>query len=72
MEFTAVPIPGRDSDLGLKVDRKITMLLVLLSERFGQDGARAYRDWLSMAVQAQRQAEPVGMILRDEVRDGRE
>lgn len=43
LEFTAVP---RGKTIGFQVDKKITALRVLMSERFGADGLRTFEDWL--------------------------
>lgn len=49
MEFTATPAPDRKV-VGLTVDKKITMLKVLLSERFGAPGKTTYEDWLLLVA----------------------
>lgn len=67
MEFTAVPAKdGRG--IRFKVDRKITILKVLLQERFGEAGWTAYTDWLLLA--AHQQSESIVDVRSGEVRDG--
>jgi hypothetical protein len=57
MEFTAQPSRDRRA-VGLTVDRKLTTLKVLLSERFGDPGRVTYEDWL-LSVAAD-QCEAIG------------
>lgn len=49
MEFSAVPAPDRKA-VGLTVDKKITMLKVLMKERFGAAGQTTYEDWLLLVA----------------------
>lgn len=56
LEFTAFPRPFPQAP-GFMVDKKITALRVLLTERLGEDGSKALSDWLIMCALEQQTLE---------------
>jgi hypothetical protein len=52
LEFSAYRRP-ESAEARYLPDRKIISLRVLLTERFGEDGSKAYLDWLDACVEDQ-------------------